>query len=166
MQAIFIRHAEAAPAGEGGDEARRLTPAGRKQARAAGKALRALGLRIEVILTSPMPRAAETAEIVSAAHPKAEVRVEQCLAPGGGAADVAGMLGKLRETGLKTVALVGHTPSLETCIARLVLGRGEMGISLSKAGAACVTLPGEEAGEPELRWLMRRKHLATIAARA
>ncbi|HKV54013.1 MAG TPA: histidine phosphatase family protein, partial [Candidatus Binataceae bacterium] len=64
-----MRHAEAEDEAEsGGDDARRLTPRGRVRTRDAAEGLRATGVHFDVILTSPLPRAAETAELIAAAY--------------------------------------------------------------------------------------------------
>ena len=63
MTVYLLRHgiAEEAPAG-GDDRARRLTPRGRTRLAVAAQGLLALGIELDVILTSPLPRAAETAQ--------------------------------------------------------------------------------------------------------
>lgn len=58
----LLRHGDAEE-GTGDDAARRLTPKGERQARAAGEALAALGAEIETCLTSPKLRAADTARL-------------------------------------------------------------------------------------------------------
>ncbi|GAH67307.1 unnamed protein product, partial [marine sediment metagenome] len=103
------------------------------------------------------------AQIVAAVHGAAEVEPAECLAPPVDARAVASRLADLAGRGLQTVALIGHTPSLERCIGHLVAGRA-VGMSLSKAGAACVDFPSEGSSEaPELLWLMRREQLAGLA---
>lgn len=164
MQAIFIRHASAEPAGAGGDAARRLTDAGRAEARATAEALRAMGLRVQAVLTSPLARARETAEIVAAVHGTPPAEPADCLAPPGDAALLARLLRELAADGTSVAAVVGHTPSLEACATAMVDGKCWPGMSLSKAGAAEVHLPapGEE-GCAELRWMLRRDQLAMLA---
>jgi len=67
MELYLVRHAEAAPGDP--DELRPLTPNGRKQARSLGQRLRSTGVRADVVLTSPLLRAQETAQIVAAGAP-------------------------------------------------------------------------------------------------
>jgi len=61
----LLRHGDAEDdvPGAGGDAERRLTEKGRRQARAAGKALNALGADLKACLASPKVRALETAEL-------------------------------------------------------------------------------------------------------
>ena len=66
MNLYIMRHAEAEDEAESGDdEARPLTVRGRERTRDAAGGLRALGVRFEAILTSPLLRAAETAGLVA-----------------------------------------------------------------------------------------------------
>src|SRR2546423_5714231 len=63
LQLWLLRHGDAEPHDARPDPERRLTPRGERQAIAAGRALRKLGLEVTVALTSPRVRAAETARI-------------------------------------------------------------------------------------------------------
>src|SRR5262245_50419697 len=58
----LLRHGDAED-GAGDDSARRLTPKGERQANAAGRALAVLGTEVDVCLTSPKLRAADTARL-------------------------------------------------------------------------------------------------------
>ena len=166
MQAIFIRHGSATPAGEGGDAARTLTEAGRTEVRTTASALAAMGAKAHLVLTSPLARAVESAQILAGVHGGAEVEAAEFLAPPVDARAVGSRLAELAGQGLQAVALIGHTPSLEECIGHLVAGRA-VGMSLSKAGAACVAFPAEGSSDtPELVWLMRREQLAALAGPA
>ncbi len=165
MQVVFIRHASAEPAGAGGDQARRLTGGGRKESKATGGAIRALGLKLQQVLTSPLVRASETAQIVAEAHGGVEVAPADFLAPPGDGEALRKHLAKLNRRGVETVALVGHAPSLDELIAA-ALGVESIASSLNKAGAACVELPPAGSSDrPELLWLMRRKQLAALAGK-
>ena len=101
MRLFVVRHAEAAP-GEP-DELRPLTMAGRAAARALAAQLAAEG--IEIVLSSPLLRARETAgEIGRAAQ--VPVEVDDRLAPG---AAPDGVRGAIDGRGA-TVVVVGHQP--------------------------------------------------------
>jgi phosphohistidine phosphatase len=165
MQVILIRHATAESAGPEGDEARKLTEAGRAEAAATAEALRAMGLKLDLVLTSPLARARETAEIVAQAHGGALVETEAFL----GSADKA-RAGKLRKRlarlateQVETVGLVGHAPAIDEYVAKLVAGKKRIGTSLSKAGAACIRMGcGQDGPAAELVWLLRREQLALL----
>jgi phosphohistidine phosphatase len=103
LRLFLIRHADA-EAGEP-DELRRLSPAGREQARALGEQLAAQGIHADAILTSPLLRARETGEaLADALHSTSEP--SDALAPGATAAAVRSAV----EGRGETVIVVGHQP--------------------------------------------------------
>jgi phosphohistidine phosphatase SixA len=101
MRLLLVRHAEAAPGNP--DELRELSDKGRQQARSLGERLAAED--VAVILTSPLLRARQTAEILSEAL-GTEVEVDERLAPG---ATPDGMREAVAGRG-DTVLTVGHEP--------------------------------------------------------
>ena len=111
----LCRHATAAD-GEP-DELRELTPQGVDQARALGRQLATSPDPPAVVLTSPLVRARQTAELV-AEETGAEVRVEPLLAPG---ATVDALRSAVHDAG-GPVATVGHQPDCSE-IALAVTGR-------------------------------------------
>jgi phosphohistidine phosphatase len=100
MRLVIVRHAEAAP-GEP-DELRSLTAQGREQARALGELLRAVGIEPDVVVTSPLLRARETASALQLGAPE----VDERLSPGASPEDVRDAAWGRGET----VLLVGHQP--------------------------------------------------------
>jgi phosphohistidine phosphatase len=109
VRLVLIRHAESA-SGEP-DELRALTPAGHEQARALGDRLRADGIEPEVVLSSPLLRARETAADLGFGEP--EPRDE--LAPGATVDDVRSAVSGRGET----VVVVGHQPDCSEIAAAL-----------------------------------------------
>jgi phosphohistidine phosphatase len=112
MQLFLVRHADAAP-GEP-DELRRLTPAGREQARALGERLAAQGVRPDAVLTSPLLRARETGTAV-ADELGCESETSDSLAPGATATDVRAAIAGRGET----VIVIGHQPDCGRIAAEL-----------------------------------------------
>src|SRR6185295_13400435 len=87
MELYVIRHAIAQPLGQQNeftDEKRALTSEGRDRMREAVKGLRRLEVEFDLILTSPLARAVETAEIVAAGleFSKKGIKQTASLAPG------------------------------------------------------------------------------------
>jgi phosphohistidine phosphatase len=164
MRAIFIRHASAEAPGDGPDEARKLTRAGKGEAKAAGLALKAIGVKLDRILTSPLVRSVETAELVAAVQGKVKIEKVGFLGPPGDLRALRRRLVELQRDKVDYVALVGHTPIMEGFLGHILIGRADVGISLPKAGAACLEL-GENwpRGEVELRWLLRRDQLELLS---
>ena len=162
VRLLLIRHATAVPGGTPGveDDERPLTGRGRKRFRVAARGLARIVDRPDVLLTSPLPRAAETAEIAAHAFGKLEPRHERALARGG----VEGILTLLkRQPSKATVAIVGHEPVLSQVLARLLgSGRAER-FAFKKGGAALLDLPGDGVSEGRLVWFLRPRILRDLA---
>lgn len=112
MRLYLVRHAEAASGSP--DDLRPLTPAGRDQARALGARLRKEGVRPDAILTSPLLRARETAELLGrelGSIPEADER----LSPGATPASLSDAVAGRGET----VVAVGHQPDCSRIAAAL-----------------------------------------------
>lgn len=143
----LLRHADAADVANGQTDAQRpLTEKGRRQAQAAGGALRALGVQLDACLASPRIRALDTATL--ACTPLGvDVHVTPELDGGTFDADqVAAGFGE-------QVLLVGHNPDMAQAVYDLTGARVRM-----KKGA----LAGIEDGE--LLVFLRPAELAAIAA--
>lgn len=108
------------------DTSRRLTPKGEKQARAAGRALAALGERIDACLASPKVRADQTARLACAAL---DLEPEPAEALRGGDFDPLALA-----AGRGNVLLVGHEPDFSAAVARLTGAN----LKLRKGGLAIV----------------------------
>jgi len=156
MDLFLIRHADAAPLGEGGvqdDAERPLTDAGKAQCKALSAALQRVGVRLDCVATSPLLRARQTAELLLEGWPAPlpELALCEALAPGVKARKLARYLMK---KGAGAIALVGHMPDLADHAAWLI-GSKKAQIELAKAGAAhveCEKLPAKGSGT--LNWLV------------
>src|SRR6266481_7389445 len=94
MELYFLRHGEAQwPDWKKSDDERPLTKRGKKEMHEVAAFLRRLKVQPDLILTSPLPRAAQTAEI-AAQHLEVKCREEQRLAPGFGAAELEQLINK------------------------------------------------------------------------
>jgi phosphohistidine phosphatase len=109
MKVLLIRHTHAVDGVPGGDFARWLTEKGRALARNVGDRLKDDGIAPDVIASSPLPRALQTAELVARGLGyRGVVEIIPELAPEGAIAAAVAALG--RRSGL--VAAVGHEPSI------------------------------------------------------
>jgi phosphohistidine phosphatase len=138
----LLRHGDAEDGSP--DEARRLTAKGRRQAECAGRALAALGVRLDACISSPRARAFETAQI---ACEQLGLDVETAPELGGGAFDAHELA-----AGRQNVMLVGHEPDFSNAVARLTGARVEM----KKGGLAAID-------EGRLVRLMRPDELRLLA---
>ncbi len=153
MILYFLRHGKAGhfDASNPNDDARELTGAGTAELQAAAPLWRRLNLRPDVILSSPLPRALQTAELfaagISSTH---EPVVDDRLRPGADWADMARALADHRDA--RRVMFVGHEPDLSTAVCDLT---GARGVRMRKGGLACVEFPGiPEPSAGELAWLL------------
>jgi phosphohistidine phosphatase len=147
MRLYFLRHGAADwPDWKGPDDERPLTKAGRKEMHEVGEFFATRKVKVDSVLTSPLPRAEQTADII-AEHLKVVVRQERLLTPGFRADDLARILRKHPEEALM---LVGHEPDFSKVIKSLTGGE----IKLSKAGLALVDYSKKEG---KLLWLLPPK---------
>lgn len=166
MELYLIRHALAQQLGlknDFTDEKRTLTSEGRDRMREAARGLRKLGVQLDLLLTSPLVRAVETAEIVGEALgiSKKEIISTDRLAPGGSADE---LFAEIKSHGIESVALVGHQPDLGEIIAKIVQANSKLSIDLKKGSICCInvveTVPSLRG---ELVWLMTPKQLRSLA---
>src|SRR5262249_50752878 len=116
MQLYFLRHGEADwPDWKKSDDERPLTDFGKKEMCDVGKFLARLKVRPDLIVTSPLPRASQTAKI-TAEHLKVKLREDESLAPGFGTSELQTVLRRHRS---KVLMLVGHEPDFTNVISGL-----------------------------------------------
>jgi phosphohistidine phosphatase len=149
MQLYFLRHGEADwPHWSRPDDERPLTDFGKKEVRQVAKFLNRLKVKPDLIVTSPLPRASQTAE-VAAEQLRAKLRQDEALEPGFG---ISELMALLKRHGLKVLMLVGHEPDFTSVISALT----GASLKLSKAGVALVDIdPETEKGR--LLWLFPPK---------
>jgi len=151
MILYFLRHGRAEQHSEGPDSERKLTKKGTRELKGAASLWRRLNLRPEVILTSPLVRAVETAEIArDALGLKKEPEPDDRLRPGATWDSLAQAMADRREAA--RVMFVGHNPDFESTIELL---SGAAAVRLRPGGVACLEFPGvPEAGKGEIAWLL------------
>ena len=149
MQLYFLRHGEADwPGWTKPDDERPLTDFGKKEVRQVAKFLDRLKVKPDLIVSSPLPRALQTAE-VAAEQLKTKVRQDEALEPGFGISELSTVLNRHRS---KVLMLVGHEPDFSIVISALTGGF----IKMSKAGVALIDIdPETEKGR--LLWLFPPK---------
>jgi phosphohistidine phosphatase len=156
VKCYFLRHGPAADAQtwRGADDDRPLTADGKKRVAREAKTLAALALDLDAIVTSPLLRAKQTAEIVANAL-KLPVVEDTRLGLGFGIRALRTVLADRSEAG--AILLVGHEPSMSTTIGSVI---GGARIDLKKGALACVDFPDPDTLEGELLSLVPPKVLA------
>jgi phosphohistidine phosphatase len=162
LELYLIRHGLAAERGDEypDDSKRPLTSEGIASLRKEAKALDELGIGFDHIITSPLARARQTADVF-AEHLKTKPTISNsdALTPAGSAASVIQDVGKHARKG--RIALVGHEPNMGELAARLTGSRAPIAF---KKGAICridfETLPPKGVGQ--LRWFVPPKMLRKL----
>jgi len=157
MQLLFLRHGVAEPWETWGDDdgERPLSVPGRKAMERAAATFVELGLAPDVIITSPLTRARQTAEIAARGLGMSDrVVSDPRLEPGFDAAALSDILGEHGESDV--LMLVGHEPDLSLTVGSLI-GGGR--VVCKKGGLVRVDVDLASAGDGELIWLLPPKDL-------
>jgi phosphohistidine phosphatase len=163
MNLYVMRHAEAEDEAEsGGDAARALTVRGRERTRDAAGGLRVLGLRLDAILTSPLVRAAETAQLIADEYSNnPPPQVLPALSSDVSAHQAIAALAPFVR--YQNVLAVGHEPQLSRLAALLLAPNGAVKIRFKKGACIALDLPKAlEPGAGELKWMLTQRQLRKL----
>lgn len=168
MNLYIVRHAIAeqrdSHSSEEEDSQRPLTDTGRKKFRQIALRLGQLGTRLDLILTSPYLRAADTARIL---QKKLDLQNDKLvivddLSPVG---DQDRLITHINDQygSVQNIALVGHEPGLSRLISVLLSGDPTLPITLKKGGVCCLSVEKLEYGRcATLEWLLAPAQLTEI----
>jgi phosphohistidine phosphatase len=168
MNLYFMRHGIALPPDDPSvaqDSERPLSSKGIKRMRQAAKGVRRLKIPFDGILTSPLLRARQTAEIVASALGM-DTRLEEFsgLAPESTVEHL--LFGLTRHQDREHLLLVGHEPLLSTTAAHLLGARqtANLNIDFKKGSLGCIEIAAlRGAGPGKLHWLLTPKQLRLLA---
>jgi phosphohistidine phosphatase len=144
------------------DWQRPLTKEGQNETQQVASALLKIGVRADLIVSSPLVRARQTAEIVREVLAKSiELQIAEALSPGGTASDLYKFLQPFDQ--LTEIFLVGHEPDISRLAGTLLWAGPELNITFKKA-AICridiVDIPPTSPGV--LKWFVTPKILCAI----
>lgn len=132
------------------DAKRGLIKEGKDQCMLMARALSALRVQVDVIVSSPLKRALQTAQFVGTELGyDAKVETSPALAPGAEYRAFQDLLAKY--AGREGVLLVGHNPNLFQFLGKLITGNGGAAIRLRKGSVANVDM---DHHPPRLQWLL------------
>lgn len=163
MELYILRHGDAVDLIAGGytsDGQRPLSAQGQEEVAGVAAGLANLGLCLDRLLTSPLVRARQTADLLAASLTVAEPpTICPDLGPGGQLTAILNAARRGQGTGAsrrgQRVMVVGHLPSLGQLAAWLVWGDPDLAIPLRTAGLCRVDLAdGAGPGQGDLRWLL------------
>lgn len=169
MRLLILRHGiaeEDSP--DGNDGSRRLTEQGEAQMRQVAAGLKRCARRPDVILTSPLVRAVQTAEYCAKAFDRKLSGLDELAGPDP-AAVINAISGRDEQTlDEPTFMLVGHEPTLSRMVQILCTGKPPNGfVKMEKASCACVVVDddaiGAPAGRGRIHWLLTAKMIEQLA---
>ena len=162
MEIYILRHGIAVERGNPGykkDSERPLTDEGQEKTGQIAKAILAMGLKFDLILSSFFVRAQQTAQIV-AAELDQEVTFTEFLTPDGNPLE---LIREINDEKPQRVLLVGHEPDLSHLISILLTGESEASIELKKGGLCKLTADRLVFGRcATLNWLLTPKQLRAL----
>ncbi len=165
MNELYIlRHGIAVDPGTAGyrDDDRPLTPKGERRMRQIARGLSLLEVGLDRVVTSPLPRARKTAEIVAdALGVKERLEISNVLQTG---SDASAVQRWLRERTERRLMVVGHNPTLSDLITLLVLGMtAPLICDLKKGGIAALARTPGSGHLYEIAWIAPPRLLRSIA---
>jgi phosphohistidine phosphatase len=143
MEVYLVRHGLAGEHGTYADDRQRpLTNKGRQKTTKVAERLLAIGVKFDLILSSPLVRASQTAEILQQQGLSPTIKTYSPLQPDG---EIEEWLQWLQEWQPKhpdsTVALVGHQPDLGNWAEKLIWGTVKGQLVVKKSGVIGLSLP-------------------------
>lgn len=162
MILYLMRHANAGLTRENPllDSKRGLIKEGKDQCMLMARAMSALKVQIDAVVSSPLKRALQTAQFVATEMGfEGEVDISPALAPEAGYVIFQDLLAKY--AGREGVLVVGHNPNLFQFLGKLVTGNGGANLRMRKGSVAKVDL---ERHPPQLQWLIDPRMARAIYA--
>jgi phosphohistidine phosphatase len=165
MIVYFLRHASAGErlSNPKKDEKRALDRAGMEQCGDVGRALLALDVQVDMIISSPLKRSAQTASLVgNEIGYEGRLQFEDSLRPGATFVEFRKLLDKYSR--YETIMVVGHNPNLSEFLGRAISEIGcEASVDLKKGAVARVEMGRSSAA---LHWCITPKVVRTLYAAA
>jgi phosphohistidine phosphatase len=162
MIVYFLRHASAGQhkADPVQDEKRPLDADGIEQCREMGRALAAMDLQVDAVISSPLKRATQTASLIgNEIGFDGKLQISAALRPEASYEDFRRLLQKHMR--LEAIMVVGHNPSLSQFASMLISdGNTEAAVNLKKGASARIDIPGNKP--PVLKWCLVPKMVRAI----
>jgi len=161
MILYFLRHASAGEhvANPKKDEKRALDKEGIEQCGYVGRALAALDVQVETIVSSPLKRCTQTASLVgNELGYEGKLQVDPALRPAAGLADFRKLLEKYSRQ--EAIMVVGHNPNLSQFLGSMISDSGcEASLELKKGAVAKVEM---RRSSGTLQWCLTPKVLRSL----
>jgi phosphohistidine phosphatase len=142
------------------DDKRSLIKEGKEQCMLMARVMSALKVQVDVVVSSPLKRALQTAQFVATELGyEAKVEISPALAPEADYADFQEMLAKY--AGYDGILVVGHNPNVFQFLGKMITGNGGAAIRMRKGSVARIDL---DRHPPLLQWLIDPRSARAIYA--
>jgi phosphohistidine phosphatase len=161
MKIYFMRHGDAAPAGGDipEDSLRPLSPGGQVQVRRVAEGFKNRGLALTTVISSPLLRARETAQIMAGTLAEAAPQIAPALAPNASPAGVREIVESQARAGVTDLLCVGHHPDVTLWVAIIAgIDAGACPIFGTAAVAALELAPPQR--KPRFLWYQTADQLS------
>jgi phosphohistidine phosphatase len=165
MKLILMRHAiaEQRSSKYPDDSQRPLSDEGERKHRAISEVMQQMGISFDVMISSPLVRARQTAEITAKVYGGKEEIIESDTLGGEFSVPAAIKLIQAQDAA-STVLCVGHEPDFSTLAAALLHSSGDVEIDFKKSGVMGLDFPDRVAqGTAVLSYFLKPGHLARLA---
>jgi phosphohistidine phosphatase len=144
------------------DWERPLTKEGQEETKAVALGLRKIGVRTDLIVSSPLIRAKQTAQIIMEVLAKdSEMQISEALAPGGLVSDLYKFLNSFRQK--ENIFFVGHEPDIGRLAGTLLWTGPELHMPFKKAGICRIDIVDIPPSSPGvLKWFLNPKILCSL----
>lgn len=163
MDLYFLRHGLAGQHGDPkykDDSLRPLTAEGKDRLRQAGRAMKKLKLRFDLILSSPYLRALQTAEIIAQSYKIKKIHLTHNLLPPAQGRQLLSEIKKNFSTAEK-ILLVGHEPHMTALMSEFLKSPRPLAIDFKKGALGLIRF---EDGTAQFEWLLSPHQLSCLAS--
>ncbi len=163
MLIYLLRHGDAVQSPEIHDSERPLSELGRTQAAVVGAFLKSISVHPEMVFSSPLLRAVQTAETVGKLLSTAKIQLSEYLVPG---TKKDQLLDQLNQVKPNSVLLVSHEPYISQAISLLLSERETLPVEIRKCSLACVLASDPvRKGHAMLQWLVTAEQMQLLTHR-
>jgi phosphohistidine phosphatase len=163
MDLYILRHGKAGhSSSDPEDYQRSLTPVGRKEVRVIARWMAEEKIMFDIITSSPLRRASETARIIAKTLGLEERVVSwEDLAPGG---DPDSVCYAASQSGKSSILIIGHEPDLSLLIGKIITRGETASVTLTKGGIAKIRYFAFDDNHPSgiLQWLLTAKQIQAM----
>ncbi|PLX82337.1 MAG: phosphohistidine phosphatase SixA [Desulfuromonas sp.] len=161
MQLYLMQHGQALA--EELDPEQPLSPEGVAQIKASARAMKRMGINLDLIVSSPKRRSHQTAALVAEAvnYPYSDIVETEAVKPLASARESLDFL--MRQKDCRSVLVAGHLPCLAEIASALLAGDGKVSLGFANGGLCLLEAPSLAGADAELRYFLSPQQMSLIA---